>query len=182
MGGQDDSGLAGQLADQPAHVPGLGRIQAVGGFVQDQQAGLAQDRLGDPDPLFQAPGQGGDGGQQPRAQIGGAHHAPDLGAPGAAPQALETGGELEVVRHHHFRVHGQILGQVTQLALGLLGMRRQVQPGNTDSALIGLQVAAEHFHDRGFAGTVVPQQADDFPSTDGETDLVHGDELAVAAC
>ena len=49
--GQQDSPLFPDLADNFAHFHNLSRVQADGGFVQDQHLGFVQQRLGQADPL-----------------------------------------------------------------------------------------------------------------------------------
>ena len=54
MGGQDHRGLPCQSRNQAPHVFGLLRVQAIGGFVEDQQARFPQDSLGYTHPLPEA--------------------------------------------------------------------------------------------------------------------------------
>ena len=46
--------LAGELDQQPAHLLDTGRVQAVGGLIEDEQLGLAGQRQSNPEALLHA--------------------------------------------------------------------------------------------------------------------------------
>ena len=71
MRGQDDRSPLGQRCDQPTHLLGLVRVQSVGGFIENEQAGPAQNCLGDAHSLLEATRQGADGVKCPTCQVGG---------------------------------------------------------------------------------------------------------------
>ena len=49
VGGDDDQFLPAQLVDQPPDLVLLVRVEAVGGFVQDEHLWIVDERLGEPD-------------------------------------------------------------------------------------------------------------------------------------
>ena len=53
-GDHDGDALAGELDQQPAHLLDTGRVQAVGGLIEDEQLGLAGQRQSDPEALLHA--------------------------------------------------------------------------------------------------------------------------------
>ena len=50
----DGDALTGELDQQPAHLLGAGRVQAVGGFIEDEQLGLPGQRQRDAEALLHA--------------------------------------------------------------------------------------------------------------------------------
>ena len=58
VAGQDHRGaLGGQPRDDAVHVAGAGRVEAVGGLVEDEQPGLGEQRGGQAEPLPHAEGE-----------------------------------------------------------------------------------------------------------------------------
>jgi hypothetical protein len=103
---------AAEVADQLAHLDDLGRVEAVGGLVQDQEAGLVEQRLGDRDPLAIAARQLADleppDGPEPEAL----DHALDRGAGGAPAQPLDARHERQELGDPHVVVERHVLGHV----------------------------------------------------------------------
>ena len=54
MGGQQNRMTFAEVLDELAHLPNLHRIETDGGFVENQQIGLGQQRVRQPDALTKA--------------------------------------------------------------------------------------------------------------------------------
>ena len=55
-GQQDGAAAVGVVAEQVAHPPDAGRVEAVGRLVEDEDLGVAEQRVGDAQPLPHAEG------------------------------------------------------------------------------------------------------------------------------
>ena len=180
VGGQDHGLLPAQAPDQLADLDDLVGIEAGGGLVEDEDPGVVQHGLGEARALPEALGQLVD------APV---HHAGEAAllddplqalAPARAGEATGIGDEVEVLPDGQVGVQGRVLRQVADALLD--GKRRlehvvAVHPRRSPG---GEQVAGEDLHDRGLAGPVGAEKADDLPRSDGEGHILHGLHGAVA--
>ncbi len=170
MGTEDDArALLAQTVDQQVKFLGGDRVQPHRGFVQQQQARLAEHRLSQAQTLAHALGIGFHptvcGPRKPdlleqfvHLRQGGSFEA------GEIPQSFAA-TELRVERH--------VFRQVTELAahVGLCGSAAEY----VHLAGAGLEQAKDQFHHRGLARTVVAKQAQHlaFAQTQGQI-VQHG--------
>ena len=93
-------------------------------------------------------------------------------------QAAQTGGKAHLLVHGHFRIERRNFRQIADLFFQF-GVAKQGLPIDQDVSGCGLQTAGEHAHGRRLAGTVVPDQADDFTGRDAEVNIFDGGLRAV---
>ena len=170
--------MFGQAPNQVAHVLGLRGIQAVGGFVENQQPRLVDDGLGDSHALLVAPRKGADGVEGAVRQIGGGQHLAQRLA--AFPNPAQASHVVQIVRHRHLRIHRAVLRQIAKALLHLLRRFRDFHPVHDGAPAARLQIAGEHLHDGRLASAVVPQQTNDLAPADREADRIDRQRLAVA--
>ena len=179
--GDDDDRLAlfAQPAQDAEQVVGLGRGQHAGRLVQDQDVGLAVQRLEDLDPLLVADRQGFHPRvgvhlqlifrrQPPQLVAGaaqrGAQQHPVLGPQDDVFQDRHVGHQLEVLEHHADP------GADRRLAVGDAG----VAPADQDVARVGPVKAVEDRHQRRLAGAVFADDAVDRAARHGHGDVAIG--------
>jgi hypothetical protein len=116
------------------------------------------------------------------------HHVPqpaqaakllDARFPCLSLQATDIRHISQVVIHKHILVEGSCLGQVPDQPLDLQGMVVDVVVLDRNASLGWLHVAGENPEGRGFPRAVRPQQPQDLPFADLETDVVNRTQAAV---
>ena len=176
----DRLALIDQAADHGEEVVDLARRQHGGGLVEDQDVGLAEQRLDQLDALLLADGE-----------------VADLGV-GVDPQAIPV-AELadapprfvhveqrpldELVAEDHVLRHGEHRDQLEMLVHhadpvvdGVVHtIEADVFATDPDRPSIGLVEAEHHVHQRALAGTVLAQQAVDLALVEDQVDVLVGD-------
>ena len=162
---------------------GLGRRQHRRRLVEDQDLGVAVERLQDLDALALADRQRRDD----RVGIDGKAEFP-----GQLLDALARGGAVEAQPPRTLRAerdvfqHGHVVGEREMLVhhadagveRGTRVAGRQSLAEGFDGALVGDVVAEEDVHQRGLAGAVLAKQRDDLAALQVEGDGVVGDKRA----
>ena len=174
VGCDEDGALSRQRPDVAPHLDDLARVEPVGGLIEDQQGGIAQESLGDGDALA-----------IPARELAD-EHAPDVAEAEAldggldrsrrrpAGEPLEPGHEGEKFADAHPAIERDVLGDVTHS-----GPRRQrvvhdVEPGNAGGSGRREQVAGENAKNRGLPGAVRAEQPHDLAGLDLQGDMVDG--------
>ena len=80
--------------------------------------------------------------------------------------------------HRQFVIKGKFLGHVTDQSLDPLGFPGDVVAADGSPAFGRFQQAAEHANDGGFARAVRPQEPEDGPFGDRETDVIDRRKVA----
>ena len=181
VGGKDDSVALAQFPDQAAYVADLVGVESHGRLVEYHHRRVVQDRLRDAHPLLEALGQVADQAPahatQAAALLGLAHRR---AAPGFA-DAVQAGAIRQVLVDGEIAVHGRLLGQIADFRLGALGIIEQVDAVDADAAGARRQVAADHLHGAGFAGSVGSQQTEHFALIQFEADRFDGKVMSIVA-
>ena len=102
--GQDDGAPAAHAGNQSAELGRLFRVEADGGFVEDQHLRVVQQSLGQADALPVALGQRPDvhAGDRPEGEF--LHDAVDAPRPLGAAQALQFADEAEISADFHLGI------------------------------------------------------------------------------
>ena len=140
--------LLGQAADQLPHLLDARRVQAVGGFIQDQQPRKAQQGGGQPQPLLHPQGIMGHFFAFLAVQPHDLQHFPDV-LFGRAPQGLD---DAQIFFSRQVPIIAGALDQAADLAQQLdavVGLHRFAE--NRYRARRGLGQAQDHFERSGFA-------------------------------
>ncbi len=112
MGGQQHRAARARVGDQLPEPHALLRIQADGGFVEQQHARVADERGGEGDPLAHTAGEPLDALAPHIGEIYGLEHAPHL-AVTCAPvgELLEDRDVVDECEGREFRVEARVLGR-----------------------------------------------------------------------
>ena len=164
-------GRCPSLLDERADLDDLQRVQAHGGFVQNDDLRVAQQGLGDADALLISLGQRGDAlvahGRHARLLQDLADLPPEL----CAAQALGLAHELQVLHRVFVHVEGRLLRQVADPLLGLLGLLEDVESIDAHAALRGREAPGQDVHGGGLSGAVRPEEAVDLPASDAQAQV-----------
>ena len=157
VGGQEHQPALRRPGEEVAEVDALLRIQPHRGLVQDQEGRVAQQGLGDANPLALPAGQGADSGRRLLLQADLPDYLPDGGAWRA--QALQGRHVVQELRHGELVKQAEVLGQVAQLGLQPPLRPLQGLPVHLDGAGGGQQAGHQQLHQGGLARPVWAQQA-----------------------
>ncbi len=180
VGDQDDRpALVPETAQDPEQVVRLLRRQHAGRLVEDQDAGAAEQRLQDLDPLLDADRQLADRGVEIDVEAVFALERRDLG-----PGARRTGGkgraalgaEQQVLQHRErLDQHEMLMDHADPGRDRVLGALDLTIPAlDPDDPLIGLIVAVEDVHQRRLAGAILADDAVDRAGRDPKVDALVG--------
>ena len=97
-----------------------------------------------------------------------------FGFEGAARDAAEAAGELEVLAAAEVGIEVRFLGDVAEAALEALEVAADVLAVEEDASAGGFEQAGEHLDGGAFAGAVGAEIAQDLAGADGEADAIHG--------
>ena len=103
---QNDRGSLGYLPNQGPHLLRLGRVQPVGGLVQNQQLRISEDGLGHSHPLLITPGERRDGGQNLVLNTCFLNDSLDLRPLVGRAHPLQVGRIVEIIGNHHVLIYG----------------------------------------------------------------------------
>ena len=157
----------------------LVRIEAIGGFIQDQHLRIVNERLGQtdapPETLRQRFDHLVDDGSE-RKPVD--HHVA-TSAPQGARQAADIGDEVEEFRARHLAVARGAFRKVAHARLGRHRCPFDVVAAYRHPARGGRDEAGDHAHGRGFAGAIGAEEAQDLARLHGEGKGVDGQFIAV---
>ena len=180
----DGAAVRAEVAHDAEEVLGLAGGEHRGRLVQDQDAGLAHQRLDDLDPLLDADGEFLDHRVRVDVEAELLGQVPHLG-PGPPPveQAEAAGGLLaqgHVLGHgEHRDEHEVLVHHADPGGDGVFGGadrdRLAVHP---DLALVGLSQPVQDVHQGRFAGPVLAQQGADLAGLDRQVNVIVGHQAA----
>ena len=187
VGGGHQHSHAGIFGAQFAHqCPELAagkRIDAGGGFVQNQQVGVVHQGAAQAEFLLHAAGELAGGAAGKGCQAGGEHQALDMLLALVFVQAEQAGVEIDVFIHGKRRVEvfAQALrhkGDARQQRFAL-GLVRHIMPEHAHFAALERANAGNQRKQGGFAHAVGADQADGGAAPDGERHAAQGLHFAV---
>ena len=181
MAGQNDRVALPQFVDQFTDLDHLRGVKADGGFVQDDDLRVAEQRGGQAHALAVALGQVADQAAAHAGQAGALARAGDIGgAGGSFALALELCDKIEIFLHRHVHIKRRDLGHIADAGLGGPGLLLDVMAVDNDGAARRRKVAGDHVHGGGFARAVGPEQAVDAAVLHREADVIDRHMRAVA--
>ena len=154
VGGDYDALFGGHFVDEVADVVLLVGVEAVSGFIEDEDGGVVDEGLGKADAAFVALGERVDG--LVIDGLDGAHFydAVDGVAAFGAFDFADVADEVEEGIDGHFAVSGGVLGKVADGLADLYGLFDYVVAADCGGAAIGGQKAGQHLHCGALAGAV----------------------------
>ena len=172
--GQDDDAVLAQLAEQVEEAHALGRIQAGGGLVHDQQARIAQQRHRHAETLAHAARIAAELALARLPQVRPAQQRlAGVLALAAVHQPLQDGEVVEQRFRRHPRNQSEVLRQVTKRAPHRIRFSQGIDGAESHRAGIRRLQRGQRAHQRGLARTIGPQQAV-HALRDGQADVVEG--------
>ena len=180
MGGEEDGGLLGfvEVLDVGPELVAALRIEAEGGFVEEEDFGGVQEAAGDFEAALHSAGEGFDVGILALPEFEELEQV--LGALGAelAGDVVEDSVEVHVFVRGLLVVEAGILEDDAETLAGLLLADGRVEAVELDAAAGGTEQGGEHLDCGGFAGSVGAEEGEDFALGDVEGDVVDGEEIA----
>src|SRR5437016_8752036 len=166
---REDHGVpARERLDGRADLGDLFRVEADGGFVEDQDLGIAEDRLRESDPLPVALRQPAD---EPVLDVGDEAALHDLRDPAptlGAPHALDLGDEVQVRRDAEVPVERDALREVADPPADLQRLAEHVVSRDLRRPARGGHEAGEDAHRRRLPRPVRAEEAHDLARRDAE--------------
>lgn len=167
-----------QFFNQVPYLNDLDGVQAHGGFIQDDDLGIAQQGLGDPHPLLIALGQGGDAAAGHTLDSGLTDHLVDLPLQFRPTQALGLSNEPQVLLRRLVHVERRLFREIADQPFGLLRLLKNVVAVNANGPLCGGQAAGHDVHGGGFPRAVGTKKAVDLSAVHSEAQI--GDRCVAA--
>ncbi|CAM5409959.1 hypothetical protein SGLAM104S_08989 [Streptomyces glaucescens] len=180
LGGEEDGDAVGdEVADDLPHVVAGAGVEAGGGFVEEDDAGGADEGHGDVEAALHAAGVGGGG------LLGGGGEVEAFQQFGGDPAAFALGEVVQVGHEEHVLLAGdqavdggELSGDTDRGAYGL-GVGGEVVAGDAGLSAVGGDEGGEDLHGGGLAGAVGSEQCEDGPGRDVQIDAVQDGLVAV---
>ena len=150
--------LAGQFQQQFPDLDDAGRVQTVGGFIQQDQPGVVQQGFGQPQPLDIAQREH----TRPPLRVGPQPQTLDGladGLPGSA--RMEPPGDFQVLPHGQFGVGVGCFHQIPDPRPGFPAAQPDAFPENGGAPGGGFDHPQQHPDGGGLSGAVQPQEGID---------------------
>ena len=176
---RDPELLAGP-EDQLEHLVAAGRVEAVRRLVEEQQARVVDERLGELDPLLHP---GRVAADRPVALLVQPDVAEDLGGPLASRGARQARHQREVrddLRRRDVRGKAVVLGHVADELADVGALRPDVEVEDRRLAARRIDQAEQDLEQGALAGAVRADEADD-PPVDVDREPVEGSDAARVA-
>src|SRR5207253_269868 len=160
-GNHDRFSHLAELADDTADFDADTRVEAAGGFVQQQDLRVVQQYTGQTEALIHAAGETGGHGI---ALVSEAHELEDVVADFAAffaPNAIGGGEEFEVLDDFHVVVDAKKVGHEADESADLLGLGVDRIAADIGFTPGGIEQRGEHPHGGGLAGAVGANETED---------------------
>ncbi len=180
LGGEEDGDASGdECADDAPHGVAASGVEAGGGFVEEDDAGVADEGHGDVEAAFHAAGVGGGGFLRGIGEVeafeefGGDASSLGLG------QVVQVGHEEHVLLAGDQPVHGgELPGDTDRRPCGLR-VGGEVVTGDLCLSVVGRDEGGEDLHGGGLAGAVRAEQCEHGPGGDTQIDAVQDGPVAV---
>jgi hypothetical protein len=158
---ENDDALAGKFGKKIAKTDALFGIEAGGGFIDDEELGIVEERLRDADALAHAAGiaaeraLGGVGEIYEREEFG------DAPAGSRSGDAFYSGEIVEEFDGAEIGVDAEVLWKIAEDGAKSVGMAGDVGVVPEDAAIGRLRDGGEDAHESGFAGAIGAEKTED---------------------
>ena len=177
-GEEDRDAVADQVANDPPHGATTPGVEAGGGFVEEDDPGIADQGHGQIEPAAHPARVGGGGLAGGLDQVEPVEQPGDPASAFGPFQMAEIGHQRQVLFAGQERVHCRELTRNPDHVAHSLGLARRVVAGNAHVARVGLDQRGQDVHRRRFAGAVGSQQREDRAACDLEVEAVQRHRLA----
>ena len=162
VSGEDDGLFLAKFADQLPDFVFLVGVEAIGGFIEDENFRVMKEGLRQTCAMAVSLGQGVDGLVHHGLQEAGFDHAIDSFFPGQPGESPDAGAEAEKTDNRHIGIEGGGLGEVSDLPFGVLRLICNRDPADFHVAMGGGEKSGDDPHGGGFPGTVRTEESKDF--------------------
>ena len=169
-----------ELTDQITDLNNLLRVKSDGGFIEDQNLGIAENRLCQTNPLAVALGQVADQSATDILYPCHLHHAFDLLSALLRGHFFQFCRKKQIFFHRHLGVEGWNFRQVSDLSLCLLRLPLDIFSINCHRSLGWRQIAGYHVHCRGFSGAVWSQKTVNLSLFHAKRQVIHRRVITVS--
>ena len=159
---EDDGLFLAKFADQLPDFVFLVGVEAIGGFIEDENFGVMKEGLCQARAMPVSLGEGNEGLVPPGLQEAGFDHAVDSFFPGQSGESPDAGAEAEKTENRHIGIEGGGLGEVSDLPFGVLRLICNRDPADFHVAMGGGEKSGDDPHGGGFPGTVRTEESKDF--------------------
>src|SRR5262249_2948723 len=150
---ENDGDFAANGGEQIEEAVALGRVEAGGGLVNDDEPGIGEEGLGDAEALLHTAGVSGEGLLANVPEVGlleqGFHHFPALGGGG---DYFEDGEVIQHVDGGELGVDAELLGKVAEELADFILLCENVDAVKNDIAGVGVLERGDGAHEGTFAG------------------------------
>ena len=171
--------LSGELQQQLSHFDSGFGVQSIGGFIEDENFGIVQQRPSDPDPLLHAVAEALDVAVLHVGGVGRFHALLDPGLARFAWDTEDGSEEIQVLMDPHVVVRTELVGHITDELLDFRGVLAAID--SSDGCRTGGRFGKpDEDYDRCcFAGSVGSDKPQDLASLHMELKIVQGGESTV---
>ena len=174
-GEQDGCAAVGEAFDDLPGLAACGGVEACGGFVEEDEVGVADHAGGEVEAALLS------AGEFVAAAVGVFGEADEFeGFVDVHGVFVEFGGEVEHFAWGEALAGGAALEDDADAAGEGVALAAGVEAEDGDGAFVAVAVALHDFDQGGFAGAVGSEQCVDLAGVDGEVDVVDGADGAVA--
>ncbi len=162
MGTEHDDPVAGQAGEQGAKAHTLGGVESRGRLIDDQEFGIVEQGLRNPDALLHATRVRGQLAVGLLLQIDNREHLIDAPIEKRARQSFHRGQVAQELASRELGIDTKILGQIAQNLPQHLAVGAGILPVPADAPLSWLQQGCDHAHQARLAravGSHQPQHA-----------------------
>ena len=170
---------AAQVPDQRPDLDHLGRVQAHGRLVQNDDLRAAHQGARQPHPLFVALGQVADKPSAHALQPGAGHGLFHLACALGTAHALQLCGKAQIFLHRHIRIERRLLRQIADAGPRLSRLLQHIVAVDGHGAAGGGNVPGEDVHRGGFARAVGAEQAVNHALLHEKAQVVHRQVAAI---
>ncbi len=176
--GEDDRVGLAEVSDEVADLDDLLGVKADGGFVEDDDGRVADERLRDPDTLLVPFGKVLD---EAVAHVIDFRHLTDFGDVTFAVElaAADFVDEVQIFIDGHVHIQRGLFGEEADELFRLVGVFEDVDPADLGFPGRGGEVAGEDIHRGGFPRAVRTEEADDLTLLDFHRNTFHDRPRAV---
>ena len=156
MGTEDDRMILPQLTDEIADLDDLQRIQAYGGFIQNDDPWVSEQGLGNTNTLAIAFGKGGNTASADFGDFCLLYHCFDLVCQRRSAQAFGFSHEAQVFERCFIHIKGWLFRQVANQFLGFFRLFENIITFDFDMSSGGGEATGHDIHGGRFSGAIWP--------------------------
>jgi hypothetical protein len=180
VSGENHDPFAGEFRKKIAKAHALFGIESGSRLIDDEELGIVQQGLRDPDALLHASGVAAERAFANVAQIDEGEHFVDAAASGFCIQAFNCGHVFQEFERVQVGIHAEVLRQKSEHRSQGIGITGDVDSIPANRAFGGASDGREDAHQRGLAGAIGTEQSK-HAGLQVETESAQGPHIAAIA-